>query len=80
MKTSITVTFDGKVLHPDEPLDWEPNKRYVVVIKAEDQLPSEDNKGWDVIEDLAGTLDAPTDWALEHDHYLYGTPKRYLSE
>jgi hypothetical protein len=30
---------------------------------------------WDVLEDLAGTIDAPDDWASQHDHYLYGTPK-----
>ncbi|MEH2204609.1 MAG: hypothetical protein V7K53_11090 [Nostoc sp.] len=31
---------------------------------------------WDVLEDLTGTVDAPEDWASQHDHYLYGTPKR----
>lgn len=31
---------------------------------------------WDVIESLIGTVEAPPDWASEHDHYLYGTPKR----
>ena len=32
---------------------------------------------WAIIEQLIGTVDAPPDWSLEHDHYLYGTPKRY---
>lgn len=31
---------------------------------------------WDVLESLIGTIDGPTDWASQHDHYLYGTPKR----
>lgn len=31
---------------------------------------------WDWLEDHAGTIEAPGDWSLEHDHYLYGTPKR----
>jgi hypothetical protein len=35
---------------------------------------------WDVIESLVGTVDAPVDWSIEHDHYLYGTPKRYAKE
>ncbi len=26
---------------------------------------------------IARTVDEPSDWSLEHDHYLYGTPKRY---
>lgn len=31
---------------------------------------------WDILESLAGTIEAPPDWSAEHDHYLYGTPKR----
>lgn len=31
---------------------------------------------WDILEDMIGSVDAPPDWASEHDHYLYGTPKR----
>ncbi len=30
---------------------------------------------WDVLESLTATMEAPTDWSSEHDHYLYGTPK-----
>jgi hypothetical protein len=29
-----------------------------------------------ILEALAGTVDASPDWVAEHDHYLYGTPKR----
>ena len=31
---------------------------------------------WDFLEQHAGAVDAPADWSREHDHYLYGTPKR----
>lgn len=31
---------------------------------------------WDVLESLTGTVEGPSDWAEEHDHYIYGTPKR----
>lgn len=31
---------------------------------------------WDILEDMIGSVEAPPDWASEHDHYLYGTPKR----
>jgi hypothetical protein len=31
---------------------------------------------FDVLEALTGSIEAPADWAAEHDHYLYGTPKR----
>ena len=27
----------------------------------------------DALETLIGTVQAPSDWAAEHDHYLYGT-------
>jgi hypothetical protein len=30
---------------------------------------------WGILESLIGGLEAPPDWAAEHDHYLYGTPK-----
>lgn len=33
------------------------------------------SNAWDVLESLTGTVEAPTDWSAEHDHYLYGTPK-----
>jgi hypothetical protein len=29
-----------------------------------------------VLEDLTGSVEAPVDWSVEHDHYLYGTTKR----
>ncbi len=32
---------------------------------------------WDWMEENAGTIEAPEDWSLEHDHYLYGTPKTH---
>ena len=35
---------------------------------------------WDILESLTGTVEAPSDWAAEHDHYLYGTPKRQEAE
>ncbi len=74
MSKILTVTFDGSVLRPDTPLELEPNKRYLITIVSEDNNSSTADV-WDVLEDLAGTVDAPDDWASQHDHYLYGTPK-----
>lgn len=31
---------------------------------------------WALLRGAAGAVEMPTDWAAEHDHYLYGTPKR----
>jgi len=32
---------------------------------------------WDVLESMMGTVEAPPHWSINHDHYLYGTAKRY---
>ena len=35
--------------------------------------------GWDTIDKLVGSIHAPSDWASEHNHYLYATPKTSTS-
>ena len=75
MNKKVTVVFDGSVLRPDAPLDLTPNTRYVIVIQELISAPVEGD-AWDVLEAMAGTIEAPPDWSSEHDHYLYGTPKR----
>ena len=75
MTKTLTAVFDGKVLRPDGPVDLEPNARYRLTVEQETgQI--EARSAWDVLESLAGTIEGPEDWAAEHDHYLYGTPKR----
>ncbi|MBF2007977.1 antitoxin family protein [Chlorogloeopsis fritschii PCC 9212] len=74
MNKKITAVFDGSVLRPDVSLDLTPNTRYVITIQELKEPSSGD--AWDVLEAIAGTVDAPSDWASEHDHYLYGTPKK----
>lgn len=34
-----------------------------------------EGNAWDVLETLTGTIEAPSDWSIQHHHYLYGTPK-----
>ncbi|MGQ9625696.1 MAG: hypothetical protein ACUVV0_02170 [Anaerolineae bacterium] len=75
MAKTLTVFFDGKVLRPEEPVDLAPNSFYIITIQAIPPV-GEGEDAWDVLESLAGTVEAPEDWAKEHDHYLYGTPKR----
>lgn len=76
MAQTFVARFDGQVLRPETLLDLDVNGRYTVTIApiAEDEA---DEDAWDVLDRLAGTVHAPPDWALEHDHYLYGTPKRW---
>lgn len=80
MNQTLTVTFDGLLFRPETALELEPNKRYKIQIISEEisqEKPSEN--AWDILESLAGTVDAPSDWSKEHDHYLYGTPKRNIT-
>jgi hypothetical protein len=79
---TVTAVYDGQVLRPEAPLDLTPYARYRVTITpigAEDtERPGEaEPTAWDILDALAGTIEGPPDWSLEHDHYLYGTPKRY---
>jgi len=74
MLKEIHVIFDGKALQPVEPVDLEPNTEYLVTIKKEVSL--EKKSLWNIIDDIIGKVDGPSDWSEEHDHYLYGTPKR----
>jgi len=74
-RTRVIVVFDGEVLRPEEPLNLEPNAQYIITIQPK---PADAKAGntWDVLERLTGTVEAPPDWSTEHDHYLYGVPKR----
>jgi hypothetical protein len=69
---TLTAVFDGQFLRPDSTLDLEPNARYVITIEPE---PRANGDAWDLLEQATGTITAPSDWAAEHDHYLYGSPK-----
>jgi len=75
MTKTVTATYDGYVLRPDSPVDLEPNVRYVIIIQSAFPTTA-DGDAWDALEALTGAIDAPRDWASEHDHYLYGSPKR----
>lgn len=80
---TIVVVYDGQVLRPEGPLDLEVNARYRVTIAPVRQVvppiePAGDRETlWDFLDRYAGSVEMPPDWAAEHDHYLYGTPKRY---
>lgn len=75
MTRTLTAIFDGEILRPEGAIDLKPNARYRVTVEDEVEI-SEGQDAWDVLEQLAGTVEAPADWAAEHDHYLYGSPKK----
>jgi len=81
----IRVHFDGKVFVPDEPVDLPAGTSLLVRLAQADSdiattaIPSmTDHPLLDLFE-IAREFpesDLPTDAAAQHDHYLYGHPKR----
>ncbi len=71
---TLHAIFDGKVLKPEGSVDLEPNVRYLVTIERIEAVNKQSI--WDVLSEFSGTVEGPEDWAGEHNHYLYGVPKR----
>lgn len=75
MTKTITATYNGRDLHPDEPLPLPRNTRVTLTWRAEEPVKEVD-------EDVAATtffkvarslsIEGPTDWSARIDHYLYG--------
>ena len=75
MNEVFEPVFDGEVFHPDGKIDLIPNKHYILIVHEKPQNTDSPN-AWDILEDLTGLIEAPEDWSLEHDHYLYGIPRK----
>jgi len=72
MSQSIAAHFDGQVIVPDEPVQLpvgQPLRIHIEVSEAAPQFA-------DLLRFASDLPDAPADLAAQHDHYLYGTPKR----
>jgi hypothetical protein len=80
--TVLKAHFDGKVLVPDEPVDLPVDcalEVHVLEFNANPPIPSERRpllKFLQVLESLPDDPNSPIDGASQHDHYLYGVPKR----
>ncbi len=68
MEETVEVFFDGQVFRPISKVNLIPNMKYILQIKKKET--SSENV-FDILEKLTGTVEAPEDWALNHDHYLY---------
>lgn len=72
---TVHAHFDGKVIVPDEPLNLRPNQALIVQIEPVEGEREESALAW--IAANAVESDAlPPDLAEQHDHYLYGRPKK----
>jgi hypothetical protein len=70
MIKTLSATFDGKVLHPDTPLDLIPNTKVNITI----ELPEiEASKPVSFLKALRSIdLKGPYDWSEKLEDYLYG--------
>ena len=83
MTTTLRARFDGKVLIPEEPVKL-PTDRLLEVRATDAPAPAPSTENPEpplmrlakALEGLPANPDSPTDGSVQHDHYLYGTPKR----
>ena len=78
MTKTVHAIFDGKVFHPEEVVDLKINRRYrlrIESIKTKNQIESIESDSAYNIASLAVDTGIP-DLASNHDHYLYGVPKK----
>jgi len=73
---TVRAHFDGKVIVPDEPLDLPPNQAVMVRIEPIQNKSSEESALAWIAANAVESDALPTDLADQHDHYLYGRPKK----
>ena len=75
---AIRGHFDGKIFVPDEPVDVPTGRPLIlhVEVAAAQDTGARSGDLFAAIDRHAASVEAPADWSAEHDHYLYGTPKR----
>jgi hypothetical protein len=60
---------------PDEPLDLRPDQALVIHIETIEAEPGESALAW-IVGNALDSDTLPADLADQHDHYLYGCPKK----
>jgi hypothetical protein len=77
--TTLKAHYDGKVLVPDEPVDLPVNRPLEVVVRPTGPVSTAAKPLLslaDALSELPANPEWPKDGAAQHDHYLYGLPKR----
>ncbi|MBI5760600.1 MAG: antitoxin family protein [Planctomycetales bacterium] len=76
---TLKARFDGHVFIPAEPVDL-PTGCELEILVSPRQIVETSGSTLAQLVELADQFpenpDLPTDLAAQHDHYLYGTPKR----
>jgi hypothetical protein len=77
---AFSAHFDGKVIVPEHAVDLPLDRPFVVHVETSvsgelaAQKPPVHALQW--LAENALDNDLPSDLSAQHDHYLYGTPKR----
>jgi hypothetical protein len=73
---TIKARFDGRVFVPEEPVNLPAGQVLELVISSPDEQRTPLMDLIEIAKQFPSDPDSPTDRAAQHDHYLYGTPKR----
>ncbi len=77
--TTVTIRYDGRVFVPEEPVDLPIGYRAEIPLPTGEEAPPSERPLLKLLELMKRFPDdprMPCDAAAEHDHYLYGTPKK----
>ena len=75
MTRTITGTYDGRDIHPDEPLPLPRNTRVTLTLHSDElEKDADEDVGVSTFLDVALSLNVkgPPDWSARIDQYLYG--------
>jgi hypothetical protein len=78
---TVKATFDGHVFVPQGPVDLPVGFELEIPLQDSPPQKTARNKGSlarlaERLKQLPDNPDLPSDLAEQHDHYLYGTPRR----
>lgn len=71
---SVRAHFDGKQIQLDEPVKLKPDAKLLITVLSEEK--HKDKTLFELLETPIGSIEGPEDWSTNHDHYLYGVPKK----
>lgn len=74
--TIIKARFDGRVFIPEQPVDLPVGYVLEIPIRPPSGGPPPLRALAELLEAQPENPDWPPDGAAQHDHYLYGTPKK----
>ena len=74
---TIRCHFDGKVLIPEEPIELPEGEPLVAHVErsAKPETRPQSSLQW-LFDHAVDDPSAPEDLTYQHDHYLYGLPKK----